>query len=225
MGLSNSPTDCPVVSAQRHLRNTHVPKEQVSLSSRRAWYSRGYLPHFDGSNFIQAVTFRLGDSLPASLMQTLSIELEALPEEVREAHRRRRISALLDRGHGSCWLRDERIGALVENALLHSDGQRYRLIAWCVMPNHVHVLTELNAASTLAQVVHTWKSFTAHEANRILSRRGSFWMREFHDRFIRDENHLANAVRYIEGNPVKAGLAPLPETWRFSSAWWKGSTL
>jgi putative DNA methylase len=58
----------------------------------------------------------------------------------REIELRRRIEEYLDAGHGACWLRRPEIAALVEGALRYFDGQRYRLLAWCVMPNHVHTL-------------------------------------------------------------------------------------
>jgi REP element-mobilizing transposase RayT len=65
------------------------------------------------------------------------------------------------------------------------------------------------------------KSFTSHEANKILGRRGQFWMEEYFDRYIRDAKHFSNAIAYIENNPVKAGLCARPEEWPFSSAWWR----
>ncbi len=112
-------------------------------------------------------------------------------------------------GHGACWLGDPRIARLVEEALLHFDGKRYRLIAWCVMPNHVHALVETREEWPLAGIVHSWKSFTAHRANRILKRSGDFWLREYFDRFIRDDRHFENAVGYIEINPkTTSGMRP-----------------
>jgi REP element-mobilizing transposase RayT len=124
----------------------------------------------------------------------------------------------LDAGYGSCSLREEHIAQLVEEALLHFDGQRYRLLAWVIMPNHVHVLTEVLPGHPLAEIVHSWKSFTAKEANTILGRSGAFWQPEYFDRFIRDEQHLANAIRYIHDNPVKARLVGRAEEWPYSSA-------
>jgi len=108
----------------------------------------------------------------------------------------------------------------MENALLHFDDQRYRLIAWCIMPNHVHALIEMKEDWNLARIVHSWKSYTSHTANEILGRSGEFWFREYHDRFIRDDDHFAKAVRYIEHNPV-TGLVRLREEWRWCSAWWQ----
>ena len=118
----------------------------------------------------------------------------------------RRIARYEDAGHGACWLRDPRIGALVEGALLHFDGQRYRLLAWCVMPNHVHALAEMISGFPLSKVLHSWKSFTANEANKILNRQGELWQRDYRDRHIRNAEHFEKAIRYIERNPVEAGL-------------------
>jgi len=170
------------------------------------------------------MTFRLHDAVPDSVVQAWRRELswiENLPaSDPREVELRKRIARYEDAGHGACWLRDERIASLVENALLHFDAQRYRLIAWCVMPNHVHALIETFDVWPLAGIVHSWKSYTAHTANEILRRSGDFWFREYHDRFIRDDRHFVNALRYIEANPVKAGLVERKEDWRWSSAWW-----
>ncbi len=68
-------------------------------------------------------------------------------------------------------------------------------------------------------VLHFWKSFTAKEANKILHRTGTFWQIEYYDRFIRNDVHFYQAIRYIEENPVKAGLAKSAGDWRWSSAW------
>jgi putative DNA methylase len=65
------------------------------------------------------------------------------------------------------------------------------------------------------------KSFTAHEANKLLDRKGSFWMAEYYDREIRNEEHFYKALRYIENNPVKAKLCANPSDWHFSSAWFR----
>ena len=106
----------------------------------------------------------------------------------------------------------------MQNALLHFDGDRYRLLEWCVMPNHVHILVYCPEGSRLGDLVKTWKIFSAREINRLLGIQGSLWAKDYHDRYIRDENHLANARAYIRNNPVKAGLCEKPEDWPWSSA-------
>jgi REP element-mobilizing transposase RayT len=131
---------------------------------------------------------------------------------------RRRIVTYEDAGHGACWLGDSRIATLVQAALFYFDAQRYRLIAWCIMPNHVHVLVETVPGHPLDKIVHSWKSYTAQKANELLARSGPFWAREYYDRYMRDDAHLAQTVAYIEHNPVKAGFVKTAEAWKFSSA-------
>jgi putative transposase len=125
-----------------------MPHSHLELAG---WYSRGYLPHFDIASLVQMITFRLADALPAQVLASLQ---EILPRE-GDAVRRQRIDAYLDAGHGACSLQDPRIGRLVEGALLHFDGQRSRLLAWVVMPNHVHVLVELMPGHRQPDVIHS----------------------------------------------------------------------
>lgn len=131
--------------------------------------------------------------------------------------RRRKLEEYLDRGLGECWLRQAVIAKLTEDALRFFDGQRYRLSAWVVMPNHVHLLVDV-WETPLAELVKSWKSFVAREANRWLGRRGEFWEREYLDTVIEDEKHRRTAVRYIENNPAKARLVLDPKDWSWSSA-------
>lgn len=185
----------------------------------KEWRSRGYLPHWEAGEVAQSITFRLADSLPTVALEELERQLRLLPPDEISAERCMEFERALDRGHGEAWLSDVRVAEIVEGAFLHLDGERYRLHAWVVMPNHVHVVATPLGKWTLASITHSWKSFTATAANRLLSREGAFWAREYFDRAIRDDAHYANAVRYVERNPEKAGLCAQPDQWRFSSAW------
>jgi REP element-mobilizing transposase RayT len=73
--------------------------------------------------------------------------------------------------------------------------------------------------SALADIMHSIKSYTAQEINRILGRKGRFWFEDYFDRYIRNAKHFENAVSYIENNPVRAGLCASACEWRFGSAW------
>jgi REP element-mobilizing transposase RayT len=179
-------------------------------SDHSGWHSRGYLPHLDAPNLVQHVVFRLADSLPAHLRNEIA---KTPPEE-----RVRRVDIALDQGHGRRDLTLPGIPELIERALLRFDGERYSLLAWCIMPNHVHVMIETRPGHRLDRIVHSWKSFTAHTANQLLGRAGSFWAPEYFDRYMRDDAHLAATLAYIENNPVKAGLCREPREWEFSSA-------
>jgi hypothetical protein len=127
----------------------------------KGWYSRDYLPHFDRPGLVQAITFRLHDSMPQALLEKWARELQLLPTTQHEAERQKRIAAYLDAGHGVCWLRDGRVAEIMESNFLRFDGERYRLLAWVVMPNHVHVLAEMLAEVPLAKVVRSWKTWAA----------------------------------------------------------------
>jgi putative DNA methylase len=174
------------------------------------WRSRGYLPHLDVPELIQHVVFRMADSLPAHLKDKIA--------EAPRDERVRRVDAVLDQGHGRSDLAIPRIAELIESALLRFDGERYSLLAWCVMPNHVHVLIETRRGYGLDRLIHSWKSFTAHAANKLLARTDPFWAPEYFDRYMRDDTHLAATLAYIESNPVNAGLCREPSEWAFSSA-------
>jgi hypothetical protein len=121
-----------------------------SLFAAPGWHSRGYIPHFESAEVIQHVTFHLADSLPKKALRRLQVELKLFPEGKRDAARRKRIEAWANAGHGSCILREPHIAGIVQSAFLLFDGKRYRLIAWVVMPNHVHVLIQPIAPRTVA---------------------------------------------------------------------------
>jgi putative transposase len=120
---------------------------------------------------------------------------------------------------GPVWLRDGRIARVVADALLYGENGRrfYRLKAWVIMPNHVHVVMQ---PKTALPVITRWlKGSTARQANLILGRTGeAFWQDESFDHRVRDEAELERLVRYVEDNPVCAGLAASPRDWPWSSA-------
>lgn len=186
------------------------------------WHSRGHVPRLDVPGLVQSVTFRLADSLPREVLNRLDRELRAQPASTRPAELRRRVDAWLDAGTGCCALGHPRVAAVVQDALLRFDGERYRLLAWCVMPNHVHVLVE--PMESLARIVQSWKSFTgrwalAHDGELGLGIPGErLWMRDYWNRYIRDDRHYHAVLEYIHWNPVNAGLCAAPDAWRWSSA-------
>ena len=140
--------------------NSILPEQEKG----KGWHSRGYLPHFDASGLYQAITYRLGDSLPRSA----SIPPASSPPGDDEKKERRQTEQKLDKGYGSCILRDKGIAKIVVDAWKYFDARRYDLVAYVVMPNHVHVLIKTHEGFPLSDVVHSWKSFTAHEINKHL---------------------------------------------------------
>jgi REP element-mobilizing transposase RayT len=186
--------------------------------SQLGWHSRGYLPHFDGGELAQFITFRLHDALPGSVLARWKEELKLEKPGEIEAIMRRRVEAYLDQGHGSCYLKEPGLATMVQNALIFHDKSKYRLSSWVIMPNHVHLLCTPVTGHSLAEIMHSLKSYTASEANKMLGRKGRLWQKEYFDRYIRSARHFAKVVAYIENNPVKACLCEKAEDWPFSSA-------
>lgn len=210
-------------------------------------FYRHYLPHWQPPGATIFITYRLFGSLPKEVLLRLAEEkqcLEKEPPRVGESRRDRalrdskRLFALADNEldgapTGPQWLKRDDIASIiiiVEN-LFHHAGQYYRLWAFVVMPNHVHVLVEplsdhpslshLSENSnfvSLERITHALKSYTAKRANHILNRSGSFWQEESFDHWARDETECERIITYIENNPVKAGLVDSPEKWKWSSA-------
>ncbi|HTG45844.1 MAG TPA: transposase [Verrucomicrobiae bacterium] len=200
--------------------DTQETAYELSIGSK-GWHTRSYLPNFDQPGAIQMVTFRLADAMPASLRQEWEkfLQIEDQPEQ------RTALEAYLDQGRGACVLRDPRLASIVEAVLLRFDGARYRIAAWVVMPNHVHLLFELWHVP-LGTLLKSWKGAAANHINRALDRTGQLWQADYWDRYMRDEEHFHKARHYIEHNPVKARLASTAEDWPFSSAnpKWRWST-
>jgi REP element-mobilizing transposase RayT len=172
--------------------------------------SRGRLPHLESENGIYFITFRLGDSLPQSVLTSLQITYSRDPDAARK--RVRDVESVLERGHGACYLKRPAIAQVVAETLQKFDGERYRLFAWCIMPNHVHVVCQPLLSFDLDDILQSWKSYTAQQANGILNRKGKvFWQREYFDHLIRDDGQFDRAIRYTVENPIKAGL----KDWRW----------
>jgi REP element-mobilizing transposase RayT len=190
---------------------------------------RGRLPHWESEGAVYFVTFRLADSLPQSVVRAFEAERDdivktakRLGRELSASERKqlarlfsKRVQSYLDKGAGICHLCDPRIAALVTSAMTHFDGKHYRLFAWCIMPNHVHVVVKPFLGRPLSGLLHSWKSFSAKKANAILGAQGTFWQREYYDHLIRDEDESARVIRYVLDNPAKARLKGWPWVWAY----------
>jgi REP element-mobilizing transposase RayT len=186
----------------------------------QGWHSRGYLPHLNGGEIAQMVTFSLVGSLPVELVQHWKALLRAnkSDDEAVRAYLHR-IENYLEANPGAAWLSDPRIAELLEGALVYFHDQRYRLMSWVIMANHVHTLIVPMEPHDLSSIVMSWKNWSARRANALLGRKGAFWAADYFDRYIRNEEHLLRVKAYIERNPVRAGLCSEPEEWRWSSAY------
>ena len=200
-------------------------------------FYRRHLPHIQPLGATLFITFRLADSIPAEVLQRLLEEservdrsLERIPdpqERRRRAHEeQRRLFCRWDRAldtarSGPFWLRDSRVAAIVTDSLHHLNGRKYDLEAFCIMPNHVHLIyTPLpkpdSSYHAMSAIMHSLKSYTAQEANQLLGREGAFWQHESYDHAVRDEPEWRRIVSYVLNNPVAAGLVSRREDWNWS---------
>lgn len=179
--------------------------------------TRNRLPHWQQGEAWVFITWRLDDSLPKAKLdqwkEERAIWLSHHPEPWTEQtetdyHERfsRQIDEWLDQGSGSCVLKDAANAGIVADALRHFDGQRCELVAFVVMPNHVHVLFRPLCGHALPAIMKSLKGFTAREINKRIGKAGTLWQAEYLDRLIRSERHFLKVVEYIRKNPVKAKL-------------------
>lgn len=137
------------------------------------------MPHWEAEGATYFVTFRLFDSLPRSVLDSFRFERKDIvltaeqrgraltPAEQKRLHIlfSERVEAYLDSGCGA----QSEVAEMVAGALQFFDGLRYRQFAWSVMPNHVHAVFKSLPSWPFAKIMHSWKSFTAKEANKILA--------------------------------------------------------
>jgi len=179
-----------------------------------------YLPHWTKEGAIYHVRIRLADSLPQEKLREWKEERTDILRDAAKQKRKptkaeqerleflysEKVEELLDTGYGACWLRRDDVASLVANTLHFFHENRYRLHAWCIMPNHVHVLVE-PITHALSAILDSWKTFTAREANILIKRKGEpFWQREYFDHLMRNQEHAERTSEYILNNPEAAGL-------------------
>lgn len=198
---------------------------------------RRNLPHIQPPGATLFITFRLAGSIPTEVLRALLEErdnIERKMARITDKQERAKRAYLAERklfgewdnaldtlSNGPYWLRDDEIAKLVAGSLHHLDNSRYRLDAFCIMPNHVHlVCAPLEEADgiyfSMSKIMHSLKRHTARHANQVLNRSGDFWEHENYDHYARDETEFQRIVNYVLNNPVKAGLVSKPEDWKWS---------
>ena len=208
----------------------------ISDKNKKLLYKSRSLPHMFDVDKPVFITYRLKFTIPESIMAELTQRkqewldtLANLQEIERSEHLKTkdiRYFAWFDDMIGQSretpqFLHREDITSIIAKAFYYHDEKRYKLMAYCIMPNHVHVLIQPIAQDhgeifSVQHIIYTWKRFTANAINRLMGRKGSLWLKESYDRMVRDDNELHKVVSYILENPVKAKLV---EDWRE----WKGS--
>jgi putative transposase len=181
-----------------------------------AFYRR-HLPHWDPDEAIIFLTWHIYGSMPRSRAGPRPADSAKPP--LAAGQQFAAMDRLLDQAPGPRWLNNPQVAEAVADTLFvaESQWQLYDLFAWVIMSNHVHVL--LRPHKPLREVTRAIKSNSARLANRILNRAGlPFWQDESFDHWVRNAAEFKKIVRYIEMNPVAAGLVERPEQWPWSSA-------
>jgi len=208
----------------------------VNTLRYRRFYRR-HLPHHQPPGATLFVTFRVAGSIPRSVEQSLIREgqlgrkaldgISDAGERARQTYREMRRSFArwddaLDKAEaGASWLGRADVACLVAAALHHRDGREYDLLAFCVMPNHVHAVfaplrKDDGSYHSVSSIMRSLKGSTARAANLALGRRGVFWQHENYDHVVRDEAELGRVSAYVLDNPVMAGLARARDAWEWS---------
>lgn len=211
-------------------------------------FRRRRLPHQDVEGHPIFITACLEGSLSSAGLSRIAkyrgeLEARPRPDGLTEADWEDRkqkllfafIDKLLDRESPVRHLEDERQAEIVQNAFLHFAGERYKLLAFVVMPSHHHWLflpdetwatkavqkarPQAGKQKTPREIIsHSIQSYTATMCNRVRGETGTYWQHETFDHWARDEAETLRIIEYIEMNPVKAGLVERPEQYRWSSA-------
>jgi REP element-mobilizing transposase RayT len=181
----------------------------MSDGSHLGFYKHDHLPHFDEAGLIQFVTFVMADAAPSERLRT-GMRMMNRDGDLMFF----KMESLLDNNAGSCLLAKEWAAKIVVNEILTLDEM---LLAWVVMPNHVHLLYRQGSGETLGKTIQRIKSRASMLINRRLGRQGKFWQSGNFDRCMRDIEHVQRTIEYIHNNPVKGGLVNQESQWKHSS--------
>ncbi len=187
------------------------------------------LPHWTQPGVVCFITFRTHDSMPKEVVQRWRSERDAWlrqhgidPEspnwsaQLRSLDKGKQIGFYrtfstrwhehLDSCHGACVLKQSNLAAIVGDSLKYADGDKYDLTDFVVMPNHVHLLVSFFDERAMLKQCESWKHWTARQINLALGQTGRFWQQDGFDHLVRSEEQFLHFRRYIQQNPVKAGL-------------------
>ena len=202
------------------------------IEEHKLYYQRR-LPHIQPFDATIFVTFRLANSLPKQIIIQLLEDREQREKLINTEKNIKRRKALLEEerrryfGHfdeyldrveeSPHWLSEPEVANIIAEAIKYQDGKQYILNAFCVLPNHVHIMIDVKRSSgPLNRILQKLKSYTAIQANKILHRNGAFWHHESYDHVVRDGSEFERIVWYILQNPVKVGLCRTWENWKWS---------
>jgi len=180
-------------------------------------FHRRNLPHLYFNDGIYFITSRLINSIPIEKLEQLKNETKNISDE-KQKRLFKKYDVLMDSGeYGEKYLKNPKCAEIVKDTLHYPDGKEYKLICYCIMPNHFHMVFELLQNNKgISKIMQSIKRISARDCNKILSRSGAFWQDESFDRWVRDEKELYFVIRYILLNPVNAGLVNDWKDWKYT---------
>ena len=204
--------------------------ENIFYSNRQEkQITKGNLPHWSQYGKMHFVTFRLADSLPQEKLNWLKDQREEwansheppfTDNEWDEYNRlfSEKVEGWLDSGHGQCLLVQPECTQIVKQAIRYFNEQRYYLDYFVIMPNHVHVLLIPIMPYTLKEILHSWKSYTANEMNKLTGRSEEVWQHESFDHIVRSQRQLEKIRAYIVDNWTQTNETAIISTCEFNVA-------
>lgn len=179
-------------------------------------FHRRNLPHLYYNEGFYFITFRLAGSIPLNKLKELQ-NINSTSKKNDDAEQQHKLfkqyDSLLDSPQNNIqYLSRPEILEICKSSLRFYDGKEYKLICYCIMPNHIHVVfLLLNKNRSVGEIIGSVKKFIARTANKTLNRSGTFWQPESYDRIIRDDADLYFIIKYVLMNPISAGLV---ENWK-----------
>jgi REP element-mobilizing transposase RayT len=218
-------TDKVITPSQSDL-NPSLDIHSLTISSGE------HLPRWQCDDAIYHISFRLADSIPQSVRERWLRERECLIANAKQHNKElseetekkvqylysEQVEKYLDMGYGKCHLCKAEIAKLIADSFTYYNNVRYRLHAWCIMPNHVHLIVETMPGNNLSKIIHSWKSYTAHIANEILGLAGAFWQQDAYNHIIRSKKEYHFQIQYTWENPDKARLRDWQWRWKIDNA-------
>ncbi len=206
----------------------YFPGKEIYQHENLLVYQGNHLPHWELNFIAYHVCFRLVDAIPTSQKMQWLEERKQFLEKFSNEHQNptddemkrfqylysEKVEKYLDNGYGSCILRKPDVATIVRNSLEFYEGKKYLLHAWCIMPNHVHVVLQVLGTYALSEILHGWKSFTSHSINNLLSRQGQLWQDDSYNHIIRTLKEFHFQVRYVWSNPDNACLREWKWRWK-----------
>ncbi len=223
-----------------------VEEEEYSSLMKVKTFHRNILPHIRPIGATFFITTRLDDALPRHIIRELKEAFEKEKTDIIQSHPNDYEERLYDaskrhfgkydhqldeKPYGECYLKNPDVAHIIMEKLKEMDEHYFELQAYCIMPNHLHLLIntsiqllgtdidESNLDDRYIQLDKTMKHFkgaTSYLSNQALGRKGKFWQRDSYDHYVRNDKEWDNIVNYILNNPVKAKLAQTSLDWKYS---------